>query len=230
MKLLLTSGGITNKTIADALGKLLGKSFAQAKLAFIPTAADISSGDKSWLINDLNNCKKLGFREIDIIDIAAVPQEKIWRPRIESADVLLFGGGNTFFLMHCLKKSGLAKLLPELLKSKVYVGISAGSISAAKNLALSSPGKRDLFELYYEEEDETKTDVNEGLGLVDFHVRPHLNSPDFPKLRDEYIKEIAKEVPEPIYAIDDQTAVQVVDGKIEIASEGKYFAYNVKEK
>src|ERR1700722_18437524 len=114
MKLLLTSGGVTNKSIANSLRKLLGKPFSKSKLVFIPTAANISPGDKDWLINDLNNCRELGFKEIDILNIDATPQEKIWRPRIESADVMLFGGGNTFYLLRWIQKSGLVKALPEL--------------------------------------------------------------------------------------------------------------------
>jgi dipeptidase E len=226
MKLLLTSGGITNKTIASSLRKLLGKPFNKSKLVFIPTAANISPGDKDWLINDLNNCRELGFKEIDILNIDATPQEKIWRPCIESADVMLFGGGNTFYLLRWLKKSGLAKALPKLLKTKVYAGISAGSIAAAPNLSLSSGRNYDLFKIYYEDEAKESPAVTKGLGLVDFHIRPHFNSPHFPHARAAYISEIAKKTKEAIYAIDDNSAVEVVDGKIKVTSEGKYLTFN----
>ena len=53
MKLLLTSGGITNKSIADALFELVGKKPEDTALVFIPTAANVETGDKSWFINDL---------------------------------------------------------------------------------------------------------------------------------------------------------------------------------
>jgi dipeptidase E len=226
MKLLLTSGGITNKTIAKSLRKLLGKPFQKSKLVFIPTAANISPGDKDWLINDLNNCRKLGFREIDVLNIDATSSERMWRPRIESADVMLFGGGNTFYLLRWFKKSGLAKALHKLLKTKVYVGISAGSIAAAPNLSLSGNKNYDLFKIYYEDEAKESPAVTKGLGLVKFHIRPHFNSPHFPHARATYIREIAKKTKEPIYAIDDNSAIEVTNGKIRVVSEGKYLIFN----
>lgn len=227
MKLLLTSSGITNKTIAKSLHKLLGKPFNKSKLVFIPTAANISPNEKDWLINDLNNCRKLGFKEIDILNIDATPQEKIWRPRVESADVILFGGGNTFYLLCWLRKSGLAKALPKLLKTKVYVGISAGSIAAAPNLSLSSGRNYDLFKIYYEDEAKESPAVTKGLGFVKFHIRPHFNSSHFPHARAAYIGEIAKKTKEPIYAIDDNSAVEVNGKKIKVVSEGKFVTFNI---
>lgn len=94
MKLLLTSSGFTNKSIANSLLELSGKPFAELKLAFVPTAANIESGGKEWLINDLHNCNKLGFAEIDIVDISALPKEN-WEARLKAADVLMFSGGVT---------------------------------------------------------------------------------------------------------------------------------------
>jgi len=147
MKLLLTSGGITNKSIAKALFELVGKKPEETTLAFIPTAANVGSSDKGWLIDDLYNLKQQNLKSIDIVDISALP-EKVWLPRLEAADILFFSGGDTSHLMNWLEKSGLAKLLPDLLKTRVYAGISAGSIVAAPSLALSSKDKQ----LYYEKE------------------------------------------------------------------------------
>jgi len=120
MKLLLTSGGITNKSIANALFQLTKKKPEDTTIVFIPTASNVESGGKDWLITDLVNLQKLNFKSIEITDISAV-EEKIWRPSIERADVLYFEGGNTYHLMRWIKKSGLIKLFPELLKDKVYV-------------------------------------------------------------------------------------------------------------
>jgi dipeptidase E len=218
MKLLLTSGGITNKSITNALLDLAGRPFAELKLAFIPTAADVEKGSKEWLINDLGNLKSLGFAKIDIVDISAVPREN-WEPRIKEADILVFGGGNTYHLMYWLGKSGLAEILPDLLKSRVYVGISAGSMVAGCKISLSTSER-----LYYKEEGQYNDE--KGLGFVNFLMRPHLNSSHFPKIRKEFLEETAKEIKEPIYAIDDQTAIQVVDGDIKIITEGDYLRLN----
>ena len=88
---------------------------------FIPTASNVEKGDKSWLIDDLMNLKKQGFKSIEIGDISAV-DEKIWKPKFEEADILYFEGGNTYHLMEWINKSGLVKILPDLLKTKIYVG------------------------------------------------------------------------------------------------------------
>src|SRR3989344_4280859 len=98
MKLLLTSGGITNKSIASALFNLVGKKSEDTSLVFIPTATNIEKGDKGWFIDDLINLKKQSFKSIDTADISAV-DEKIWRPKLDEADILFFEGGNTYHLM-----------------------------------------------------------------------------------------------------------------------------------
>ena len=132
MKLLLTSAGLSNPSITKALERLLGKSTKGAKLAFIPTAANVESGDKSWMIEDLNNFQKAGF-QVDIVDISAVPKD-IWLPRLQEAEILFLGGGNTFHLMHWIKQSGLQDELPTLLKTRIYAGISAGSCIAGPTI------------------------------------------------------------------------------------------------
>lgn len=218
MKLLLTSAGLTNETIVNALRGMVERPFEELHLAFIPTAANVEVGDKDWLIDDLVNCKKQNFKAVDIVDISAVPKD-IWKPRLIDADILLFGGGNTFHLMHWITKSGLQKELNELLKRRIYVGISAGSMVTTKNLALSESAK-----MYSESIGEIKND--KGIGYVDFHIRPHLNSEWFPKVRTEYLLEQAAELKEPIYAIDDDTAIKVINGEVTVISEGKWEKFN----
>lgn len=215
MKLLLTSAGLSNKSIAKALLELLGRPFSDANLVFIPTAANVEEGDKDWLIDDLVNCKKLGFKQIDIVDISAIPKD-LWLSRFETADVLLLGGGNTYHLMKWIDKSGLKEILPEMLKKKIYVGISAGSIVTSKDISLLS--------VFYE--GEFDNEKQNGLGFVDFQIRPHLNSPFFPKANLENMEKIAKEFPETFYAIDDNTAIKVIEDKVEIVSEGAWKKFN----
>ncbi len=218
MKLLLTSGGITNTSIRVALFDLVGKKPEETSLVFIPTAANVEMGDKGWLIDDLANLKKQNFKSIDIADISAV-DEKIWKPKFEHADVLFFGGGNAYHLMEWITRSGLVSLLPEFLKSKIYVGLSAGSMVMSKDFALK------ISQLVYEE-DLDKTEDVPGLNYVDFYFLPHLNSPDFSKLREQNIREFTEGIREKIYALDDNSALKVVDGKVEVISEGEWFVIN----
>ena len=198
--------------------ELLGKPFEKANLTFIPTAANVDEGNKAWLVDDMNNFRKLNFALFDSIDISAVPKG-IWLPSFKKADVLVFGGGDTYYLLNWIKNSGLAKILPELLKTKVYVGISAGSMVTAKNISLATAGI-----LYYEKYGKFKD--RKGLSLVDFEVRPHLNSEWFPKVRLPYLKKLAEKIPYSFYAIDDNTAIKVVDNKVTVISEGEWKKFN----
>lgn len=216
MKLFLTSAGISNKTITEAFIDLTGLKKDQIKIAFIPTASNVEEGDKGWLIDDYSNLKKLSLGSVDIVDISAVP-EKIWKPRLQEANVLFFGGGNTFHLMHWVKKSGLEKLLPKLLKTRVYAGISAGSCIAGHTIYNSV---QNLFGEKY------NLKIEKGLGLVDFQFIPHLNSPYFTKIKEKNLEIASKDLSEPVYALDDNSAL-LVDGKrLKVVSEGKWRKFN----
>ena len=218
MKLLLTSGGITNKSIADALFELVGKKPEDTSLVFIPTASNVEKGDKDWLIDDLVNLKKQNFKSIDIADISAI-DKKLWLPRMEEADVLFFEGGNTYHLMEWMNKSGLTEILPELLKTRVYAGSSAGSMVTNKDLALK------ISQIVYEE-DLDKTEEMKGLNYVYFYFFPHLNSPHFENIREDFIKKATEGMSEKIYVLDDDSALKIVDEKVEIISEGKFIVLN----
>ncbi len=218
MKLLLTSGGITNPSIAKALFDLVGKKPEDTSLVFIPTAFNVDIGDKTWFIEGLIELKNLNFKSIDIADISAA-EEKIWRPKLETADIIFFGGGSNFHLMRWIVKSGLAQMMPEFLKTKIYVGLSAGSMVASKDMVLGMSQK-----LYEEDLDETENIA--GLGLVDFYFLPHLDSQWFPKLREDFIRKTTAGISEKIYAMDDNSALKVIDGVVEVVSEGKWFVIN----
>ncbi|MFC1645196.1 Type 1 glutamine amidotransferase-like domain-containing protein [Patescibacteria group bacterium] len=213
MKLLLTSAGISNQSIENALQSLSEKPLKELKVAFIPTAANWGDGDKGWLIDDLVKCQEV-FSEVDIVDVSALPMEN-WKPRFENADVLFVEGGYDFHLMRSIEKSGLKELLPKLLEEKIYVGVSAGSVVMTPSLFLEE-GK-----LLYDEELEG-WETSEGLSLVDFCIVPHYNSDSFPNVNDENVAEIAKTIEQPIYVFDDNSAIKIVDGEIEVISEGKW--------
>ncbi len=219
MKLLLTSAGLSNKSIAKALFELVGKKPADTIIAFIPTAANINDEDKGWFVTDLYNLKKQKLKKLDIVDISVLPKE-VWLPRLKAADVLFFSGGNSPHLMYWLEQSGLKKILRGLLKTRVYAGISAGSVVTAPTLELSNKDKR----LYYEKKFGYK--ANKALGFVDFYTRPHLNSSYFPKLRKNFLQKIAGQIKKPLYALDDQSALKIINGKVKVVSEGKYLIFN----
>ncbi len=217
MKLLLTSGGLENKSIIDALLKLTEKPFNQLKVAFIPTASNVEEGDKGWLIDDLKKLQELKFVSVDIVDISALPKD-IWQKRLEDADIFFVEGGNTCHLIYWIRKSGLIDLLAELLKTRVWVGVSAGSMVVTKEISLN-----DSLMLYRENDDMKN---NFGLGYLDFHIRPHLNDEYFPQVTLENIQKIAEKTKQIIYALDDNSAIQVINGGISVISEGVWKKFN----
>jgi dipeptidase E len=218
MKLLLTSAGLRNDSLVKALQNLAQKPFGHLNLAFIPTAANLEGRDKKWLIRNLAEMEKLQFPIIDIVDISALPKT-VWLPRLQAADILMMSGGNTYYLMNWVKKSGLDKELPELLKTRVYIGISAGSMITNPSILPWQSEKDALTAIGEEAHDEA-------LGLVDFMIEPHINSPHFPELTFEYVEKEAQTTDKPVYGIDDQTAVQVIDKEITVISEGEWKRFN----
>ena len=218
MKLLLTSSGNTNKTIENALLHLLQKPFDEANLVFISTAANPEKDDKSWLETDITNFQKLEFQSFDVVDIAASKKEE-WLPLLEKADILVFGGGYEKYLLEWLQKTGLRERLHKWIETKIYVGISAGAMITAQKLSLNDSTR--LYNEEFDGEDQVK-----GLGFVDFEIRPHLTSVHYPAVNLHNLEGIASKVNHPFYAIDDNTAIQVVDGKVSVISEGEWKKFN----
>lgn len=226
MKLLLTSNGLSNDSIAQAFQELIGKDPKDSRVAFIPTASNPERGSKEWLIDDLYRIKSRGYY-VDIFELTAVKPD-VLKKELQKFDAIFVGGGNIFYLSYWMQKSGLFKLLPELLQDKVYAGISAGSIVAGSNL-LSSKGIKDghIDELY--QEMSTKDEgLDRALGFVKIIFRPHLNSEHFPMVTEENLAKIVPQLAHPLYALDDESALKIVDGKIEVISEGKWLLFGKK--
>jgi len=92
----------------------------------------------------------------------------------------------------------------------VYVGLSAGSMVMAPNIGEYFVGWK------------PPTGGDETLGLVDFAIFPHLDHEDLPGNSMADAERWAAGMSVPAYAIDDQTAIKVVDGAIEVVSEGHW--------
>jgi dipeptidase E len=230
MKLLLTSNGLSNPSIANSLEKLVGKPRKEIKIAFIPTASfpeiDGPNEGKGWLANDIYRVKEFcGF--IDIVSLADLSNEEV-KKRLEYVDVIFVGGGNTFYLSYQMDRTGLFDLLLELLKTRVYAGISAGSMIATQSIRTASQAIKspDVFrDEEYGELGPKRRSSGRTAKLVNFVVRPHYLSATFPNIRGDFLQEIANDVKVPLYAIDDNSAVEVNGDKIRVISEGKSKLY-----
>lgn len=221
MKLLLTSAGITNSSIKMTLLELMGKSPEETTVAFIPTAADVEPGHKDWFVRQIDQFLAVGaWKQFDVVDIAAM-ERKFWEPRLLEADVIFVSGGNEFFLMYQIENTGLAEILPELLKTKVWVGISAGSMVLGKRI------EPELAKLIYEEEIVPPFDKVEAfLEYVEFAIKPHMGEKFFPKANEKNLEMHAAKMKGTFYGIDDQTAICIDGDRLEVISEGKWRKFN----
>jgi dipeptidase E len=209
--LLLTSAGVTKQSIAVALQGLVGKLPNQTKIGYIPIAANVERGNKDWYINQFLNLWRFGYNWIDIIDPTATGVD--WQSRLADVDVVFVGGGNTFHLLDQYRKTGFGDWLNEAVKTKVYVGVSSGSIVASPTIdACMIP-----------EGDENIPNVTDltGLGWVNFEIEPHCDDKRFAVL-----EEYAKSRNNSVYALDDQTAIVVNDSEVKVASEGSWKRFN----
>jgi dipeptidase E len=216
MKFLLTSAGIKNTSIHNALLKLLGKPLAEASALCIPTASYALSGGPlmAWrfISGGEPECPmcELGWKSLGVLELTALPSldTALWVPQVQEIDVLLVNGGDLLYLHHWMRQSGLADLLPSL--NGVYVGLSAGSMIMAPNIGEWFVGWR------------PPTGGDETLGLVDFAMFPHLDHPALPYNTLAHAEKWAATMTMPTYAMDDQIAIQVVDDTVEVISEGHW--------
>jgi len=226
MKLLLTSSGVTNDTLARELESLAGKKFNELKIAFIPTAGLCDMGEKGWLIDDMSRLKSRGAK-IDIVDIAQLSSGEIVS-RLEWSDVIFVGGGNTFYLSYWMQKSGLFDTLPKLLETRVYAGISAGSMVASSTIRTASQAYKSehFYDESYEEFGPAGRSSAGSMKWVDFAFRPHLNSRYFPEVIQDKMQKIADALNVDMYVVDDDCAVKVDGDDVSVVGEGEWYLLN----
>jgi len=216
VKLLLTSAGIKNAGIASAMVGLIGKPIAECEALCIPTAsyghAPRGFGGAYRFITGQSTTPmcELGWKSLGVLELSALAtlDRDLWLPLLEEADVLLANGGDALYLAHHLRASGVADLLPSL--NAVWVGLSAGSM-------VMTPRIGDDFKVW-----EPPGGGDDALGIVDFSIFPHVDHPDLPENTMAAAEEWAAGLGNPAYAIDDDTAIQVVDGVVDVVSEGHW--------
>jgi dipeptidase E len=217
VKLLLTSAGIKNPSIHDALVGLLGKPIADCDALCIPTALyghPWAGPRQAWRFISGQEPRSpmagLGWRSLGVLELTALPSldAERWIPLVTDSDVLLVDGGDAAYLCHWMRASGLADLLPTL-DDTVWVSVSAGSM-------VMTPRVGEEF-VMWESPSGDRT-----LGVVDFSIFPHLEHPDMPANTMAAAERWAVALGGPAYAIDDETAIRVVDGAVEVVSEGNW--------
>lgn len=208
MKLLLTSSGLSKRVIGEALQDMFDKSPSEVKVGFIPTAANVEPYSKDWLIAQFGQLQRYGFYQIDIVDIAADGVD--WRARLADVDMLWLSGGNTFYLLDRVRKTGFDVWLAENIDHKVYVGGSASTILVTPTIKIADGVDDNVVGL----EDFT------GLGLVDFETNVHCNAAMI-----EATKAYADASSHAVYALDDLSAIKVIDGSVEVISGGSWRLY-----
>jgi dipeptidase E len=217
VKLLLTSAGVTNPSIRTALVDLLGKPIAESNALCIPTAAyghPMSGPASAWrFISGRSSTPmcELGWKSLGVLELTALPSidEGRWVSWVRAADVLLVNGGDALYLSHWVRQSGLANLLPSL-SDTVWVGLSAGSMVMTPRIGA------DFVEW------KPPTGDDRTLGIVDFSIFPHLDHELLPENTMAAAEGWAAGIPGPAYAIDDQTAITVADGAVDVVSEGHW--------
>lgn len=219
MKLLLTSAGVKNASIQNALLALLGKPIAESTALCISTASYAITGgaQRAWeFFNGQATTPmcELGWKSMGVLELTALPSvnQEIWVPMVQDIDVLLVNGGDPLYLCYWMRQSGLADLILSL--RAVYVGLSAGSMVMAPKIGQEFVGWT------------PPTGGNETLGLVDFAIFPHLDHEMLPGNILANAEKWAAGIALPAYAIDDQTAIKVNEGTVEIVSEGHWKRFN----
>ena len=222
MKLLLTSAGITNASINDALVGMLGKPIEGSDALCIPTATyghPMTDPSGAWRFiagrEPRTPMCELGWKSLGVLELTALPSigDERWIPWVRDTDVLLVNGGDALFLCHWMRESGLADLLPSL-RETVWVGLSAGSMVMTPRIGEDFVGWK------------PPTGGDETLGIVDFAIFPHVDHEDLPENTMVDAERWAAGMPVPCYAIDDQTAITVNDGVVDVVSEGHWKTFN----
>ena len=221
MKLLLTSNGFTPE-IEKEFFTLLAKDPSECRVAFITTSAYGEPEGPDYNILSFLEEYRVQLRDrkitkIEEIDVKNKTQEELEKIILDK-DIVFVNGGNTFYLMHWINKSGFKNVVKKFLeKGGLYFGISAGSIVACPTIVSATwmPPDLNLVNL---------KDLT-GMGFVDFLIHPH-----FHPGQKEVLEKDIEDINYPIVAITNDQAVLAQDNGVKIIGEGeKYFFKGFKE-
>ena len=243
MKLLLTSSGIANRAIEEALVELMGKPIAEASALLVPTGVYPFRGGPVYAWYPIGGqaaprmCQ-LGWKSMGILEPSVLPSidKANWLPTLEETDALLVWGGDPLFIAYWMRQSGLTDILPGLLDKMVYVGVSAGSIATASNFAESYGGPRACAGeplkseeiVYSSPQGEFRANLitAKGMGLVEFAIIPHFENANHRDACSPNAELWASKMSSPVYAIDDDSAVKVNGQVVEVVSAGRWKLFN----
>ena len=169
-------------------------------VTYIPTAGIVEEID-GMIENETNTLQSLGLK-VDVLDVSSASYESIVSALTKN-DIIFVGGGNTFYLLQELRRSGADKIVAqEVNKGKLYIGESAGAVIACPDIGycsgMDSPEKApDL------------TDYT-GLGLVDFYIVPHIGNEEMGEAAKKAVEEYSSRLD--LKIITDRQVIQV-DGE-----------------
>ncbi len=222
MKLLMTSAGVRNEAINDALVEMLGKPISESAAVCIPTAEyQLAHGFRQALQHIIGPSPTpmfdLDWKTRGLLELTALPTvaRENWVPMVREADAILVAGGDPLYLSYWMQKSGFMEVFPTLSDDTVYMGVSAGSMVLAPRIGEDFVNWRPP----HGGDDST-------LGIVEFGLFPHLNNPHLPENTMAAAEQWAANLQIPAYAVEDGIAIKVIDGNVDVVGDGDWRLFN----
>ena len=173
-------------------------------VTYIPTAG-IAEDVEGMVEEETSTLENLGMT-VDVLEVSSASYDSIVNSLTKN-DIIFVGGGNTFFLIQELRRSGADQILiREVEKGKLYIGESAGSIISCPDIGycaeMDSPEKApDLIDY-------------SGLNLVDFYIVPHIGNEEMGEAAEKAVEKYSFELE--LKAITDEQVILVEEGRVEI--------------
>lgn len=196
MKLFLASEFIPE--LQTDLEKFAGKSIADSKVVYIPTAANGESEYK-WNDTAIYKFAKSTVKSLHVLELEKTNKQELIEA-MSSADMIWMGGGKLGYLLEWMINSGFSEIIDDLYlrDDLVYVGSSAGSMACSVTQNVGE---------WYIGEEEAGVSLLSGLGLIDFEIYPHYEDKLYDKIDENWKKG-------ELYLLKDGEAITVSDYKI----------------